>query len=741
MGNNTGFRTVEGSKAFVKAWCKSRNINIIIDKSVDVPCARYVPRHKSGNGKEIREILLPLMDLNNHDEYVRLVYHESGHLAVNSLWHYKSMGKLEGKPDRSELMHEIANVLIDILADRYEYDEYRGRAESLGKGRQEYLPKFKKIMDVNTGDLKTNKRSALIKWDVANRVEWMQMFKSELHEEKHSHIDPYVQCLTNIGAHARINQMADGKEHVQALTTLILDINNALADLDDEIKEAQKQQQEQQQGSQNPEENEDGTAGQGDPNESSGEAGEEAEGEDDDTEGDDQVEGGEGDQEGAEGSGSDDSEGDEAGEDGQDTEHDADPSEGSGDAGEEGHGSESGDADEADDGEGAHEGEQEEASSEGAEEGDAFGGDGVDGEEGGGEAGGMSQEELAGMAEPDADVDEAFAGKIKETGEKEFNSMVPELNAKPKKISSFEMRSRFGDGSGHNYWIPHSEVKVIPVEVPEAERHCDIRKLRGTRQMLERCSLDKQLRRKLQLKSGDRVIHGVKKGNRLSAKNLFRLKNRGTGAQPRVFRKTVSGQVKLDSCVTLLVDFSDSMNISMGSSRGISKYAVATASAVALAEVLAGVNIPHEILGFTEHETRGEFSVIVYEIKKYSEKNMSSEDITLTMSSKKILCDHNIDGQALQLAAERILKQKEKNKVLMVLSDGNPATRTYASGSPRENLRQVTKEIDERSSIHLCAIGIDDDAVQRFYKNWRVIRKIDELSQAVLELLAENLIK
>ena len=86
------------------------------------------------------------------------------------------------------------------------------------------------------------------------------------------------------------------------------------------------------------------------------------------------------------------------------------------------------------------------------------------------------------------------------------------------------------------------------------------------------------------------------------------------------------------------------------------------------------------------------------------------------------------------------MQRKERNKILMVLSDGHPALQGYNQGSPSYYLEQVVKDIEDNSPIHLCAIGINSESVKDFYSNYKVINKIEELAQAVLETLQTNLL-
>ena len=153
------------------------------------------------------------------------------------------------------------------------------------------------------------------------------------------------------------------------------------------------------------------------------------------------------------------------------------------------------------------------------------------------------------------------------------------------------------------------------------------------------------------------------------------------------------------------------------------------------AEVLVGLRIKHEILGFTEHTRTNE----IYQFKLFEDKPVSKDNLAKKFSWHNINQDHNTDGEALQYAAERLMRMNEQNKVLMVMSDGMPAGHYRGSGS--YYLHEVVEDIENHSPIHLCGIGIKSSAVRTFYSNCRVINKITELPAAVLETLKANLIR
>jgi cobalamin biosynthesis protein CobT len=104
-------------------------------------------------------------------------------------------------------------------------------------------------------------------------------------------------------------------------------------------------------------------------------------------------------------------------------------------------------------------------------------------------------------------------------------------------------------------------------------------------------------------------------------------------------------------------------------------------------------------------------------------------------------CGHeNPDGEALAWAAGRLAAQRAGRRILMVLSDGYPATGDGHPAILRTDLRARIDEITS-SGIELIGIGLLDDAVEKFYAHNIVVRKLDELPTMAFTVLSQLLLK
>ncbi len=137
---------------------------------------------------------------------------------------------------------------------------------------------------------------------------------------------------------------------------------------------------------------------------------------------------------------------------------------------------------------------------------------------------------------------------------------------------------------------------------------------------------------------------------------------------PRVFYKKNHESKEIDAVFTLLVDCSASMFNKMDETkRGI----------VLFHEVLKQLRIPHSIVGFWEDAN---------EVKEGYQPNyfhivQSFSDSFYQNNAAKIMQlepqEDNRDGFSIRVMTEELEKRREKNKFLLVFSDGEPAAANY----------------------------------------------------------------
>lgn len=107
------------------------------------------------------------------------------------------------------------------------------------------------------------------------------------------------------------------------------------------------------------------------------------------------------------------------------------------------------------------------------------------------------------------------------------------------------------------------------------------------------------------------------------------------------------------------------------------------------------------------------------------------------------MCDRNgnRDGAALRFVAEHLCTRPELQKLLILISDGQPADYGYSGTEAEADLRGIKKEYEKRDVIlFAAAIGDDKENIRRIYKDGFLdITKLEELPKNMAQLVKQHL--
>ena len=262
--------------------------------------------------------------------------------------------------------------------------------------------------------------------------------------------------------------------------------------------------------------------------------------------------------------------------------------------------------------------------------------------------------------------------------------------------------------------------------------------------------MQKDIERMMAQRSRSMMVPGFRSG-RLHAAGLHRL----TVNDDRIFRRKLEAPSK-DTAVTLLVDNSGSMSGS--------KIRTAMSAAYALSQTLERVGIRHEVLGFTtlthdRYPAGYNMTVIGAEARRIGRDFSRIEplyipifkgvDERLTPQVKTRFADawsnrhflvQNVDGESVEIAGLRLLKQPEKRKVLIVLSDGAPAAIAADWRALRDHLKNVVESLTKRG-VETIGIGVQSEEVKRFYPKYFILNDVASLPKTVMGELKAILTK
>lgn len=262
----------------------------------------------------------------------------------------------------------------------------------------------------------------------------------------------------------------------------------------------------------------------------------------------------------------------------------------------------------------------------------------------------------------------------------------------------------------------------------------------------------KDLQRLITARSLATMQPGLRRG-KINPSSLHRMEV----GDDRVFRKRIEGQSK-DVAVSLLVDCSGSM---YGG-----QFQIAVASAWAFAEVLDGLGIKCEVLGFTTHyydssdwghggkvgkirEEAHEFARSIgrssYEEVRWEPLYMpiwKTFDERFGLEQKRRMATsygydwqegnlrQNLDGECVLEAAKRLKAQRANRHLLMVFSDGQPCAGTNGR-LLQTHLKESVKTVSGWG-VETVGIGICDDSVSDYYPNHFSVYNVNELPARVI---------
>lgn len=210
--------------------------------------------------------------------------------------------------------------------------------------------------------------------------------------------------------------------------------------------------------------------------------------------------------------------------------------------------------------------------------------------------------------------------------------------------------------------------------------------------------------------------------------------------------KVRTPRAEMDTALMVLIDLSGSMYRN-------NKIQTARQVAIAVAESIDRAGVTYEVLGFCnatqpeggytdEHRSSvGDYARVepldMLIFKAFHERLYEAKG---AMAQIVDACDgNNTDGEAVELAYERLMQRPEKRKVFLVLSDGYPQAAGDSSKLHR-HLRSVVAGIEREKRADLVGIGIQSSAVERFYSKHVVVNDVSDLSGVVMDQLAKLLL-
>lgn len=208
---------------------------------------------------------------------------------------------------------------------------------------------------------------------------------------------------------------------------------------------------------------------------------------------------------------------------------------------------------------------------------------------------------------------------------------------------------------------------------------------------------------------------------------------------PRVFYKKNQESKEMDAVFTLLVDCSASMNNKMEETkRGI----------VLFHEVLNQLHIPHSIIGFWEdaNEVKEGYQPNYFHVVHSFSDSFYAHDGAKIMQLQPQ--EDNRDGFSIRVMTKELEKRAEKNKFLLVFSDGEPAASKYDQNGIVDTHIAVSEA--RKKGIEVIGMFLADEQIEEseqltmkniYGKEHLMIPTISELPEHFTPLLKKLLLK
>ena len=206
--------------------------------------------------------------------------------------------------------------------------------------------------------------------------------------------------------------------------------------------------------------------------------------------------------------------------------------------------------------------------------------------------------------------------------------------------------------------------------------------------------LQKSLLRQLRDRQRGGKQTGLLMGRRLDAHALFR-------SDGKVFTKNALPIQPPGMAVGLLLDESGSMS-------SCDRATYARASAIILYDFCQALRVPVMVYG---HSTGGS-GVELYSYSEFDAIDREDKYRLVDISAR----ESNRDGAALRFVAERLSHRPEELKLLILVSDGQPADTGYYGTAAEEDLRGIQQEYRRKGILFVAAaIGDDKENIERIY--------------------------
>lgn len=186
---------------------------------------------------------------------------------------------------------------------------------------------------------------------------------------------------------------------------------------------------------------------------------------------------------------------------------------------------------------------------------------------------------------------------------------------------------------------------------------------------------------------------------------------------------------KKDYAFALLGDYSGSM--------ANDKILEANKSEMLFNYVLEGINIPFIHGCFSDHL----YIIKNFEQKKFNKNMLVSGIATLNTNNQRFgNASYNSDSWAIWQMANLLVQRPESEKIMIVFTDGWPASCYPYSESPQydnNSLKTTVNKVEKQLGILVVGVGIIHEGVKDYYNNHIFIKNVEELPEQITKIFSK----
>lgn len=332
-------------------------------------------------------------------------------------------------------------------------------------------------------------------------------------------------------------------------------------------------------------------------------------------------------------------------------------------------------------------------------------------------------------SEEEDETDELLKELQKEV-EKEIGEVLSEMEKEEQAKAQSQKREKMirEHLQGLNYSNHHRNMKVeSKYEFSSYDE--DIRKKIYNEVVIEIKSVTRNLIKRLQniLRFNDDDKRAGQVSGFLTQSQLFR-------KDGKIFSQRKDKSDEADLAILVLVDESGSMI----SDR---RYLHARRATIMMAEVCEALKIPFAAIGHTAKYRGNEIlhrHFVTFE-KPIKEQKHQLVNIAALENTR--------EGVSVKYAGEYLLKQPQKDKLLVVISDGDPFHqavngRPFVGDIAKKDAALVVEELEKKGVKTIgVAIGAGQDFIAEIYKNYISIPDVTRLPLKLVSILEKNILK